>query len=295
MGTRSVRRNSNRNRIKIVILIVMLVIATALGVYIFFAVKEEKMPKDILNREKTITRYAHFSIDDATQIFQDISFHGYESIFENEVLGDLLNLHKKYGLKVTLYVFGELDDFCLWDFPTTYKQEFEENSDWLKIGYHSMKEENPQKIKGTEKEFISDFERVNRTIIQIAGEKSLTHTLRLHYWYAPEWMVQDMKERGVTGLLCSDAGKLSYDLNGQQQDNLYASRDGKLRGHIQYYVTDIRLEKTDDVEASLTDKKGDRIKVVFTHAWCYMDNKDKTEIAIRWLVNHRYQFTFLEE
>lgn len=38
--------------------------------------------------------------------FQDIAFHEYESIFENEVLGKLRDFHEEYGLKATLYVLG---------------------------------------------------------------------------------------------------------------------------------------------------------------------------------------------
>lgn len=276
------------------IAVILLLLAVFLAGYICRSILADNQT-EVLEKQKRIIKVAHVSIDDATQIFQDIHFHGYDSIFNNEVMQSLQQLHNKYGLKVTLYVFGELDNFCLWDFPDTYKKEFEANAEWLKIGYHSMKEENPAESPSTEKEFLADFEKVNKTICAIAGEKSLAQVLRLHYWYATDWMICDMKEQGVTGLLCSDSDMLSYDLTEQQQKKLYASRDGKIIGRVKYYVTDLRLEKTDNIKTALEDKKSDRILVLFTHAWCYMDNEDKMQEAVAWMAKHGYEFTFLEE
>ena len=295
MGTRSVRRNSNRNRIKIVILVLLLLLGIALGIYIFYALQAEKTPKEPLNRVRTIPKYAHFSIDDATQIFQDISFHGYESIFENEVLGRLRNLHEEYGLKVTLYVFGELDTYNLADFPDTYKKEFEDSADWLKIGFHSITETSPEEEGVTTKEFAEGIEKVNQEILDFAGEASLAHVLRLHYWYATDEMVQILKKEGVEGLLCGNESNSCYNLNKEQAETLLKSRDGIRPGELSYYVTDIRLEKTDDILKALDAHKRDRLVVVFTHAWCFQDNADKLETALGWLAKMGYEYTFLEK
>lgn len=294
MGTRSVRRNSNRNRIKIVILVLLLLLGIALGTYIFYALQAEKTPKEPLNRVRTIPKYTHFSIDDATQIFQDISFHGYESIFENEVLGKLKDFHEEYGLKATLYVFAKLDTYDLADFPDTYKKEFEDNADWLKIGFHSITEASPEEEGMTTEEFAEGFQEVNREILAFAGEKSLAHVLRLHYWYATDEMVNVLKEQGIEGLLCNDSKDVCYNLSETENNNLIWSRDGKIKKDIYYYVTDIRLEKTDDIVTALQNKYYDRVVVLFTHAWCFKDNQEKLEGAVRWLTNSGYKFTFLE-
>lgn len=294
MGTRSVRRNKNRNRIKIVILVLLLFLGIALGTYIVYALQAEKTPEEPLNRVRTIPKYTHFSIDDATQIFQDIAFHEYESIFENEVLGKLRDFHEEYGLKATLYVFGKLDTYDLADFPDTYKTEFEDNADWLKIGFHSMTEADPEEEGMTTKEFAEGFQKVNREILDFAGEKSLAHVIRLHYWYATDEMANVLKEQGIEGLLCNDSKDVCYNLSETENNNLIWSRDGKIKKDIYYYVTDIRLEKTDDIVTALQNKYYDRVVVLFTHAWCFKDNQEKLEDAIRWLTNSGYKFTFLE-
>lgn len=295
MGTRSVRRNSNRNRIKIVILVLLLSLAAALGTYIFFALRAEKTPEEPLNRVKTIPKRAHFSIDDATQIFQDIAFHEYESIFENEVLGKLRNLHEEYGLKATLYVFGKLDTYDLADFPDTYKTEFEDNADWLKIGFHSITETSPEEEGVTTKEFAEGIEKVNQEILDFAGEASLAHVLRLHYWYATDEMVQILKKEGVEGLLCGNDSDSCYNLAKEQAENLLRSRDGIRPGELSYYVTDIRLEKTDDILKALDAHKCDRLVVVFTHVWCFKENEEKLEETATLLKKYGYKYTFLEE
>ena len=294
MGTRVIRRNQNRNRIKIIILIMMLFAGILLTTYIVTAIWVNTEPsEEFTGMEKHISKYAHISIDDATQIFQDINFHGYDSIFENEVLNCLQNLHDEYGLKVTLYVFGELDTFALWDFPDTYRQEFRANADWLKIGFHSITEASPEGESLTD--FVDGFEKVNDTICRIAGKNSIAHVLRLHYWYATDEMVQALAQRGVTGLLCGDGEDVGYHLTDRQMRNLRLSRDGKITEGIRYYMTDIRLEKTENVESALEDRKNDRILVVFTHAWCFAENQDKMEKAVKWLYGHGYEFSFLED
>lgn len=295
MGTRSVRRNSNRNRIKIVILVLLLLLGIALGTYIFYALQAEKTPEEPLNRVRTIPKYTHFSIDDATQIFQDISFHGYESIFENEVLGKLRDLHEEYGLKVTLYVFGKLDTYNLADFPGTYKKEFEDSADWLKIGFHSMTETSPEEEGVTTKEFAEGIEKVNQEILDFAGEESLAHVLRLHYWYATDEMVRELRRQGIVALLCNDSDEISYNLSANENKNMRYSRDGKIRKNIMYYITDMRLEKTDNISDFFGAKKNDRIFVFFTHAWCFMENEEKLEETARLLEKYGYKYTFLED
>lgn len=272
----------------------LLFLAAALGTYIFYALRAGKEPEEPINRVKTIPKHAHVSVDDATQIFQDISFHGYESIFDNEVLGKLKDFHEEYGLKVTLYVFGRLDTYDLADFPDGYRKEFEDSADWLKIGFHSMTENPPEEDPDAE-EYAEDLKEVNREIVNFAGEKSLAHVLRLHYWYATDEMVETLKKEGVEGLLCGNDTDSCYNLTKEQAENLLKSRDGIRPGELSYYVTDIRLEKTDDIFQALDAHKRDRLVVVFTHAWCFRDNAEKLENALEWLDQMGYEYTFLEK
>ncbi len=283
MGTRIVRRSKNHIKvISIVLIVVCLLVGGILGGKYWYS--QTKTPKLV-----------HFSIDDATSIFQDITVGDYDSIFENSILNKLRFLHDEYDITVSLYVYEQLEEFAIWEMPTKYKTEFIDNSSWLKIGFHSPTEENPAEVF-TEKEYEYEFARTERALWKIVGEKSITYVLRLHYWYATDEMVNYLKSQGVTGLLCSDSENLSYDLTDEQFTKLNKSQDGKLKvNDFTYYVTDLRLENNDDIVEELKQHKKDRIITIFTHAWCFEDNYDKLKEAIVFLKDNDYQFHTLDE
>lgn len=278
MGTRSTKRVKN---IKLIVLVFILIAAGAICL-LFFAANYKPIKK------------VHFSIDDATLIFQDIQFHEYDSIFDNPILKDLKRLHDVYGVEITLYVFGELDDFAIWDMNMDYISEFRSNSDWLKIGFHSGSDLIPEKDYKDTKEFAYKFTKVERAIRRMAGDSSLSHVLRLHYWYASDDIVEILKSEGVIGLLCNDGHEGSYNLTSEQIDKINKSRDGILElNGITYYKTDIRLEKIENITEYLEEHRRDHMMVIFTHAWCYEENKEKMEEAVLWLLHHEYEFTDL--
>ena len=85
----------------------------------------------------------HFSIDDCSLIFKNLTNRNYTSLFDEPVLRRLKALHEKYGLKASLYVFYEYGDFCLANATDEYAVEWQENSDWLKLAPHAY---NPAKL-----------------------------------------------------------------------------------------------------------------------------------------------------
>lgn len=282
MGTYRTRKFKNYRRIIAVICIVILLCTGTVGGY--FAVKYYSVPKT-----------AHVSLDDATSIFMEIYREEPESIFDNAILGKLQYLHDTYGLKVTLYVYEMLDDFAIWQMPLDYKKEFRENADWLKIGFHSISEDNPQMLGMTLKEFENEYSRTVSAIDRFAGYSSLAKVLRLHYWYATPEMTDFLGQQGVTGLLCSEEPLQSYSLTEKDEKKLYGSRDGKLEKETTYFVTDLRLENEENIEKALEELEKDHIIVLFTHAWCFDENYNKMEKAVKWLTQEQYEFSFLED
>lgn len=291
MGTRKFRRNRYCFR---AVIIAVLIVATLLGLLVFMRKETPSIPlKDI--SKKQVPKLAHISIDDATMIFQDIWWHDYDSIFDNEILGELQNLHEEYDIKVTLYVFGELEEFAIWDFPQTYKKEFIENADWLQLGFHSGADCDPKEDYASMKEFKEDYGRVESALRRLAGVNSVTSVLRLHHWYATEEMTAYLEAQGVTALLCRDSEEVSYDLTDEQAEVLYASRDGRLETQeMTYYATDLRLEKEEDIITALEKCRKDRVIVLFTHAWSFQENSKKLEEAVRWLFENEYRFSDLQ-
>lgn len=238
--------------------------------------------------------YVHFSIDDATQIFQEITLKECKSIFEQPTLKRLHKLHTTYGLKCTLYLYENIGGYNIAQMPDCYRKEFVENSDWLKLAFHGYNESNPEEDKFVRQQFKDSFKRVCAEIKRFAGEESLSQTLRLHYWYATEEMVSFLKENGVQAVLCPDNETLGYNLTEEESNLLNRSQNGILEGDLLYYKTDIRYESFEEVEKVFTQREGDQIIVVFTHAWCFDENISKIEDSMEWFTDNGYQFTFLE-
>ena len=280
MGTHSIKRSGNRFRIVMAAGIMLLAVAVLTG-GIFFL-------------KRPVVKTAHISVDDATMIFQDIYWNRYDSIFENPILGKLKELHDGYGMKVTLYVYYRLETFSLQNMPEDYYEEFEENADWLRIGFHSGTEE--LESEETIRDFMTAYANTQKEIKRFAGEAATTKILRLHDWKATDEMVDFLLSQGIKGLLCQDEKTISYDLTQEQVEELYATRDGILKtDDMIYYVTDIRLETTENINTVLKENRKDRVLVIFTHAWCFMDNSEKLEEAVRELSEAGYSFEWLEK
>lgn len=280
MGTCIFGKSKNR----IIKWVVFIILLAAIIVAICITVKLLDTPKS-----------ANISIDDATIIFNDITCNNYDSIFDNPILKKVKYLHDQYGITVTLYTFGEMGTYGIWQMPTSYKKEFHENSNWLKIGFHSPTEKNPEEEEITLDDFKTAFKRTESAISKFAGDDVIAHVLRLHYWYATEEMVEYLKSEGVTALLCSDGNETSYDLPEEQQEKMNYSRDGVVEYDLIYYKTDIRLENEADIIDTLQNRKKDHVIVIFTHAEAFEDNYGKLQRAVEWLYENHYTFSSLEK
>lgn len=80
-------------------------------------------------------KYVHFSIDDVELLLSDIKTNKetYTSVFENETLNKLKQLHDSYGAVFSLYCYADSTA----GLPSEFKNELMENSNWLKFGVHS--------------------------------------------------------------------------------------------------------------------------------------------------------------
>lgn len=97
-------------------------------------IKDIEMPKE---------KNFHISIDDTINCFKDITNkeNQYKSIFDNTTFAWFRELHDKYGVVISCYVFYEDGDFSLEQCTRKFKQEFIDNSDWLRFGFHSANAE----------------------------------------------------------------------------------------------------------------------------------------------------------
>ena len=81
-----------------------------------------------------------FTVDDNIRFLKELSTARFSTIFEHPYLALYKRLHEKYGLKVQLNLFYEMDGFDLSMMTDRYRDEWLEISDWLKMSFHSRKE-----------------------------------------------------------------------------------------------------------------------------------------------------------
>ena len=94
--------------------------------------------------DDTLEKRYNFFIDDNSFAFTEITRKRPQSIFDIHYLGKLKEFHEKYQACFTLNsFFGNDHDAAHWtldELPTEYRQEWEANSNWLKIAFHADSE-----------------------------------------------------------------------------------------------------------------------------------------------------------
>lgn len=172
------------------------------------------------------TKLLHFSVDDVIVSFKQLTETNPISIFEIPLFGCLKKMHEKYGVVVSCYCFYTCGDFTLSNATRLYKQEFENNSSWLKFSFHGYTgRENyeEQDLKMSQRQ----FQEVICNLKEIVGPSSLDSFARIHTFQASYDFVCFLAQNGdysLKGLLSADDSRISYSLS--KCDNAQLKLDG---------------------------------------------------------------------
>lgn len=284
-------KKSKQYKIIITIIILSIIISLILlGIFIINNNKEiEKieileLPEDmeLSNKKDEIVNYnkfAHVSIDDFIEAFRDITENEdvYESIFENKLFKSLKDLHEKYGVKISCYIYYRSDDkkFDLSMCTDKFSEEFKENSSWLKFGFHTRDAgRNYESLPG----FIikNDYDRITDELLRITGsEQCIDKVIRLQSFYGSHSAIKEIQETeiGIIGLLSADDTRRSYSLNDEDNSQLYLYDYFEDENNIKYFKTDIRLENIVNIKTTLQEidiennSETNQILTIFTHEW----------------------------
>ncbi len=160
--------------------------------------------------DKASFKRYNFFIDDHSFFFTEIAKERPKSLFDHFYLKFLREMNLKYGMKVTLNCFYRNDHhlFELRDFPDVYKQEWIDNSDWLRLAFHSYSEFPDRPYQNTAPaKLAEDYDLLKREIIRIAGEETFINPIILHWYMARPDAFHVLAERGVRVL---DGQYISY-------------------------------------------------------------------------------------
>ena len=185
-------------------------------------------------------KYA-LSVDDNIWFLADLTKNQdvYTSIFDNLYLHVYKLAHEKYGTKVRLNLFYEMDNQCGIDLygkfdlsmmTEKFKDEFRANAHWLRFAFHSRSEfpDNPY-VNATGEQIGRDFDDITREIIRFAGEECLELNTTNHWGSGTREAVKAMRQRGVEVLM----GYLKLDDNYEPSVSYYLDQDQVM--HAQEY------------------------------------------------------------
>lgn len=265
-----------------------------------------KEKSEIVNGQK----FAHVSIDDFIDAFQDITMkqNEYTSIFDNTLFGQLKELHDKYGMVISCYTYYQNDknDFNLSMCTEKFANEFKENASWLKFGFHTNDGERDYEYLPAST-IEKDYNKVVKELLRITGsEKSIDKVIRLQNYRGNEEALKKIKNSnyGIRGVLGADDTRRSYYLNDSDTSYLYLYDYFKDANNIRYFKTDIRIEKISSVQKALDEIEMDnanhtnQILTIFTHEWkIYEDDQilKKLDELCKQLKLYGYEFDFLME
>ncbi len=163
-------------------------------------------------------KIAYFFIDDVIWVFRDLAKERPASIFDNAFLKCLKKAHDDHHLTVQLNIFYRTDffygskEFTLAEMPDCYKDEFEANSDWLKLAFHA-KQEFPDYpyVNATYEDVKNDYMDVINEVVRFAGEKCVARVLCPHWLPVSRAGCHALADCGVTHVSPTYGKKWEYE------------------------------------------------------------------------------------
>lgn len=171
-------------------------------------------------------RTYRLAVDDVIRCFENIYLHQqqYRSVFEDPYMKLLRELHDTYGTFVHLHLFYETNDghFNISMFPDKYKAEFQANSHWLKLTFHSKKEypRSPYKFASYEQTF-REGKQVEREILRFAGPEVLAHVTSQHFADSNLWATRAFRTLGFRVM----DGYFTFNAQGEPQVSYYLNAE----------------------------------------------------------------------
>ncbi len=193
-----------------------------------------------LNSKVNLGNYIHISFDDVNYCIKNLIDNTYITLFEEPFLAWLKGLHNKYGAKFSLYLYNISD---LARVPTTYKQEFFNNSDWLKLGLHSNTSSSTYE-SSTPSSASTDWNTFVNQVVRFTGSTNIIDRVpRLNYFAGNKDCLVAMRDCdcGALGFLSADDSRSPYFIDDTRKTYLQTHNNIiDLETGLIFYHTDMR-------------------------------------------------------
>ena len=248
-----------------------------------------------------------FTVDDNIRFLKELTENDYQSIFEHPYLAMYRRLHDMFGLKIQLNLFYRMKDFDLSQMSEAYYDEWKENSDWLKLSFHSELENVEPYRDSAYDEVYEDCKRVHDQIRRFASPEAMANTTTIHWCMMTEGGLKAMEDNCVAGLLglfgTDEKPRTSYGIEGQDAQRI---RNGTILkiGNISFASIDIVLNsfRTEEIIEKLAGMRNrDCIRVMIHEQYFYEDYpryqpefEEKLRATFAYLCENDYHSTFYE-
>ncbi len=258
-----------------------------------------------------------FSVDDNIDFLADIGRdpEAYAALFDHWFLDFWRQIHQQFGTKVHINIYYQTmaRDFNLTMFPDKYRDEWEENSDWLHLSFHALQNEPARLYRNAGYDLMAThFEMVMEQIDRFAGEEVYGRVTTVHWAECPVEAVRALRDRGVDAFIAlpwPGAGECNtiYYLDTMQGAHL-AARDAwqDTAEGVTFVTCDqvVNGKALDEIVPHLETQAadphtGEMIELLiheqyFRREWhIYQpDVMDKVRRAVGWVTEHGYEPVF---
>lgn len=259
------------------------------------------------------------SIDDCIWFLKDINQHKnqYKSIFDNPFLSLFRELNQKYGTKVHFNLFYRTEGFDLSEMTDQFKDEWQANSDWIRLSFHAEKEFPDAPYTNADYQTVAqDCANIHREILRFAGKEVMSPVTTVHWGSANLEGCRALKDAGYKALIGyfnidNELPAVSYYLNSEQIRNIkkkFIWTDNQ--ENLLFIRTSIVIDtiKKDDIESHLNsnkDKDGRLppfVDFLVHEQYFYPDyfnyQQDygiRIETALKWALSNHYSPEFVED
>ncbi|MDD5603402.1 MAG: hypothetical protein PHG48_04865 [Eubacteriales bacterium] len=260
-----------------------------------------------------------FSVDDNIWFLKDISQNKdrYKSVFDNPYLALYKELHDLYGTKVHFNIYYMTEGFTLKEMTGKFRDEWEENSDWIAMTFHACSDKPDMIYKNISYEEMKEhYEIVTEQIRNFAGESLLSPFTTIHWGEVTKegcLALRDAGIKGLAGYFCFDgSGRpvVSYYLDKEQIAHLNSRDIWKDNGAGLIFIKNdivINMHSLNEIKPLLDKVKKDPhrsgfIEMMIHEQYYYRDYcnyqpdyREKVAAAVEWAAGNGYKPALLKE
>lgn len=255
-------------------------------------------------------KYFRYSVDDTILILKELTFGNYKSIFEHFYFDFYRKMHLETGLKIQFNLFYKCDDFSLVDMTDRFKNEFEENADWIQFSFHARDNTRWIYADAGYEELKKDCESMHREIVRFSSSKNLNYFTTLHFCTCTQEGARALGDCGIVGLVglfgTEEKIRICYDLGEAFSRKMLAEsfvyEENNKMWHIRNDMV-INNYPLESIEGILKSKLNQKFVEIMMHEQYFFecteyydaDSVKKVRTAVTYLVKNGYQSVYLDE